>query len=68
MTTFYRRYVNMNDVAGKTGLEKSVRLGIAAGFWMRRLDDGTAPVVEETLKRLLLSYDKPLHDATFAAK
>lgn len=68
MVTFYKRFANMNDLAGATGLEKSSRLAIAAGFWMRRMADGTLPVMEETLKRTLMAYDKPLHDEVFAAQ
>lgn len=65
MPTFYKRFVNMNDIAGKSGLEKSSRLAIASGFWMRRMADGTAPVLEDALRKTLDAYDKPLRDAVF---
>lgn len=68
MPTFYRRFVNLNDIASKAGLDKSMRLAIASGFWMRRYADTTAPLVQETLKRILSAYDKPLHDEVFAAQ
>jgi len=68
MSTFYRRFVNMNDVVGQSGLQKSNRHAVATGFWMRRMADGTLPLIEETLKKTLVEFDKPLHDEVFSAK
>ena len=68
MSTFYRRFVNMNDVVGQSGLQKSNRHAVATGFWMRRMADGTLPLIEETLKKTVFEFDKPLHDEVFSAK
>ncbi len=68
MSTFYRRFVNMNDVVGQSGLQKSNRHAVATGFWMRRMADGTLPLIEETLKKTLVEFDKPLHDEVFSAQ
>ncbi len=68
MSTFYRRFVNMNDVVALSGLTKSNRHAVSTGFWMRRMADGTMPLVEETLKKILVEFDKPLHDEVFPTK
>ncbi len=35
------------------------------GFWLRRIDDGTAPVILDHAKRLTTQYDPALHDEVF---
>lgn len=68
MSMFYRRFVNTNDVVALSGLTKSNRHAVSTGFWMRRMADGTLPIVEETLKKMLVEFDKPLHDEVFPTK
>ncbi len=55
---FYQRFPNMNGIPAEAGLQPGQRVWVATGFWMRRMNDGTADMLEKELFRLVEAQDK----------
>jgi len=62
MLTFYRRFANQNNLGMLAGLESDRSHFMLGGFWMRRLADGTEPVLDAFFKVMLKDYDQKLLD------
>lgn len=62
MLNFYKTYATENNLGMLAGLEANRSHSQIAGFWLRRLADGSEPVFDVFFKTMLKDYDQALLD------
>ncbi len=63
---FYKRYTNLEGVADKGGIESESSHWTLVSFWIRRIDDGSAPVLASFMNKFFKDYDPEWHQKYFA--
>lgn len=62
MLNFYKDFATQNNLGMLAGLEANRSHAQITGFWLRRLADGSEPVLDVFFKKMLKDYDQPLLD------
>lgn len=62
LVPFYKDFATKKNLGMLAGLDSNRSHFALAGFWMRRLADGSEPVLDAALKIMLKDYDQELLD------